>query len=76
MNVTGFVNQETFNNALKPYKLKENLKALDYKDSAADTVAGEIITGIKATNFTPLLGEVIIYKPDETHIIPHLKIGE
>lgn len=49
MNLTGFVTEEALVEALKSYELKENLKALAYKDSAAGIVAGETITGVKAT---------------------------
>lgn len=49
MDVTGFVTDEALAEALKPYELKANLKALAYKDSAAGVVAGETISGVKAT---------------------------
>ena len=31
---------------------------------------------VKATNFTPLAGEIIIYDVDSTHTIPRIKIGD
>ena len=31
---------------------------------------------INATNFKPLPGEVIIYDPDENHLVPRIKIGD
>lgn len=49
MDVTGFVTEEALAEALKPYELKANLKALAYKDSANGIVAGETISGVKAT---------------------------
>lgn len=49
MDVTGFVTEEALEQALLPYELKANLKALAYKDSAAGVVAGETISGVKAT---------------------------
>lgn len=49
MDVTGFVTQEALETALAPYELKANLKALAYKDNATGTIAGETISGVKAT---------------------------
>lgn len=49
MDVTGFVTEDALAEALKPYELKANLKALAYKDTATGTVAGETISGVKAT---------------------------
>lgn len=49
MDVTGFVTEDALNDALEPYELKANLKALAYKDNATGTVAGETISGVKAT---------------------------
>ena len=49
MSLTGYVTETALNEALKPYQLKSELKALAYKDSAAGTVAGETISGVKAT---------------------------
>lgn len=49
MDVTGFVTEDALNDALKPYEKIENLGELAYKDSAEGTVAGETITGVKAT---------------------------
>ena len=31
---------------------------------------------LKATNFTPMLGEIIIYDVDETHDLPRIKVGD
>lgn len=31
---------------------------------------------LKATNFVPLMGEIIIYDKDETHPYPRFKIGD
>lgn len=52
MDLTGFVTEEALVEALKAYELKANLKALAYKDNATGTVAGETISGIKATGTT------------------------
>lgn len=52
MDLTGFVTEEALVEALKAYELKANLKALAYKDSATGAVAGEIISGVKATGTT------------------------
>lgn len=49
MDVTGFVTREALTETLKDYELKANLKKLAYKDSASGTVAGETISGVKAT---------------------------
>lgn len=49
MDVTGFVTQEALEDALKSYEKIENLGELAYKDNASGTVAGETITGVKAT---------------------------
>lgn len=62
MDVTGFVTETALNEALKPYAktadlgdlAKKNeaqldLKALAHKDSATGTVAGQTISGVKAT---------------------------
>jgi len=49
MSLTGYVTETALNEALKPYQLKSELGDLAYKDSAAGTVAGETITGVKAT---------------------------
>ena len=45
----GFVTREALTETLKDYELKANLKKLAYKDSASGTVAGETISGVKAT---------------------------
>ena len=52
MDVTGFVTSEALAEILKDYELKANLKALAYKDSASGVVAGETISGVKATGTT------------------------
>lgn len=52
MSLTGYVTETALAEALKPYQLKSELKALAYKDSAAGTVAGETISGVKATGTT------------------------
>lgn len=31
---------------------------------------------LKATNFIPMLGEIIIYDADETHDCPRVKVGD
>ena len=31
---------------------------------------------LKATNFIPMLGEIIIYDADDTHTVPRMKIGD
>ena len=31
---------------------------------------------LRATGFTPLAGEIIVYDPDETHPYPRFKIGD
>ena len=62
MDVTGFVTETALSDALKPYAKTEDLgdlaakdesdldlKALAHKDSATGTVAGETISGVKAT---------------------------
>ena len=49
MSLTGYVTETALNEALKPYQLKSELKALAYKDSATGTVAGQTITGVKAS---------------------------
>ena len=49
MSLTGYVTETALVEALKPYEKIENLKALAYKDSATGTVAGETISGVKAT---------------------------
>lgn len=65
MDVTGFVTETALSDALKPYAKTEDLgdlaakdesdldlKALAHKDSATGTVAGETISGVKATGTT------------------------
>lgn len=52
MSLTGYVTETALNEALKPYQLKSELKALAYKDNASGTVAGETISGVKATGTT------------------------
>lgn len=52
MDIVGFVTEEALTEALKSYELKTNLKALAYKDSASGAVAGETISGIKATGIS------------------------
>lgn len=52
MSVTGFVTEEALEQALLPYELKANLKALAYKDSASGTIAKETVSGVKATGTT------------------------
>lgn len=49
MSLTGYVTETALVEALKPYEKTENLKALAYKDSAAGTVAGQTISGVKAS---------------------------
>ena len=49
MSLTGYVTETALIEALKPYEKTENLKALAYKDSATGTVAGQTITGVKAS---------------------------
>jgi uncharacterized protein YjbI with pentapeptide repeats len=62
MDVTGFVTESALSDALKPYAKTEDLgdlaakdesdldlKALAHKNSATGTVAGETISGVKAT---------------------------
>lgn len=49
MSLTGYVTETTLAEALKPYEKIANLKALAYKDSASGAVAGETISGVKAT---------------------------
>lgn len=49
MSLTGYVTEEALIEALKPYEKISNLKALAYKENATGTVAGETISGIKAT---------------------------
>ena len=49
MSLTGYVTETALNEALKPYQLKSELKALAYKDSATGTVAGQTITGVTAS---------------------------
>lgn len=49
MSLTGYVTETALIQALKPYEKTENLKALAYKDSATGTVAGQTITGVKAS---------------------------
>ena len=62
MDVTGFVTETALNEALKPYaktadlgdlatknEAQLDLKALAHKDSATGTVAGQTISGVKAT---------------------------
>lgn len=52
MDLTGFVTEEALAEVLKAYELKANLKALAYKDAATGAVAGETISGVKATGTT------------------------
>lgn len=49
MDVTGFVTKEALTETLKSYEKIENLGELAYKDNASGTVAGETISGVKAT---------------------------
>ena len=49
MSLTGYVTESSLREALEPYEKKENLKALAYKDSASGTVAGQTISGVKAS---------------------------
>lgn len=49
MDVTGFVTEDALNDALKPYAKIEELGALANQDSATGTVAGQTISGVKAT---------------------------
>ena len=49
MSLTGYVTETALQQALVPYQLKSELGALAKKDSAAGTVAGETISGVKAT---------------------------
>ena len=49
MSLTGYVTETALQQALVPYQLKSELKALAYKDNATGTVAGETISGVKAT---------------------------
>ena len=49
MSLTGYITETALIEALKPYEKTENLKALAYKDSATGTVAGQTITGVKAS---------------------------
>ena len=49
VNLTDYITETELNEALAPYQLKSELKALAYKDSASGTVAGETISGVKAT---------------------------
>ena len=34
------------------------------------------VNWLKATNFIPLLGEIIIYDADATHSTPRIKVGD
>lgn len=49
IDLADYVTEKELENILKDYELKANLKALAYKDSASGTVAGETISGVKAT---------------------------
>lgn len=49
MSLTGYVTETALQQALVPYQLKSELGDLAYKDSATGTVAGETISGVKAT---------------------------
>ena len=49
MSLAGYVTETALAEALKPYELKNNLKGLAYQDNATGTVAGETISGVKAT---------------------------
>lgn len=49
MSLTGYVTETALQQALVPYQLKSELKALAYKESATGTVAGQTISGVKAT---------------------------
>lgn len=49
MSLTGYVTESALRKALEPYEKKENLKDLAYKDSASGTVAGQTISGVKAS---------------------------
>ena len=49
MDLSDYVTEGELEEILKAYELKANLKALAYKDSAAGTVAGQTIAGVKAT---------------------------
>lgn len=49
MDLADYVTEDELANILKDYELKANLKALAYKDTATGTVAGETISGVKAT---------------------------
>lgn len=52
MSLTGYVTETALQEALNSYQLKSELKALAYKDNASGTVAGETISGVKATGTT------------------------
>lgn len=52
MDITGFVSEEDLTQALTNYELKNNLKALAYKDSATGVIAAQTISGVKATGTT------------------------
>lgn len=49
MSLTGYVTETALQQTLVPYQLKSELGALAYKPSASGTVAGQTISGIKAT---------------------------
>ena len=49
MSLTGYVTETALQQALVPYQLKSELKALAKKDSATGTVAGQTISGVKAS---------------------------
>ena len=49
MSLTGYVTETALQQALVPYQLKSELGALAKKDSASGTVAGQTITGVKAS---------------------------
>ena len=49
IDLADYVTEDELTEILKAYELKANLKALAYKDSASGTVAGETISGVKAT---------------------------
>lgn len=49
MSLTGYVTETALAEALKPYEKISNLKALAYKDSATGAVAGQTISGVKAS---------------------------
>lgn len=64
MSLTGYVTEGALTEALAPYELKSNLKSLAYKDSASGTVAGDTISGVKATG-TGVTGVTLTDSPVE-----------